>query len=261
MLTRCWAGTGPRLSDRAKGRSLPADVGTVQMTGAKMHWMLRTERLLIVIAAILLTLFLAARLHRTVLSRAAIKAFEGSRKATFKRVAADGTLSAAPPDFSLWSPKRVEDYKESLTTDLAPAVGILRVPRVDIEAPVLEGTDDLTLNRGVGRIDGTARVGEGGNIGIAGHRDGFFRGLKDVSTGDKIELITKEGTQTYIIDRILIVERADVSVLAPRDRSSITLVTCYPFYFIGSAPERYIVEALLADGDGRQSAALQSATQ
>jgi sortase A len=223
--------------------------------------MLRTERLLIVIAAILLTLFLAARLHRTVLSRAAIKAFEGTHEGAFKRVAADGTLNAAPPNFSLWSPKRVEDYKESLTTDLVPAVGILRIPKVDIEAPVLEGTDDLTLNRGVGRIDGTARVGESGNIGIAGHRDGFFRGLKDVSAGDKIELITKDGTQTYIIDRIVIVERADVSVLAPRDRSSITLVTCYPFYFVGSAPERYIVQASVAENDRRQSAALQPATQ
>lgn len=231
------------------------------MTGAKMRWMLRTERLLIIIAAILLTVFLAARLHRTVLSRAAIRAFKSSQNATFRRVAADGTLRAVPPDFSLWSPKRVEDYKESLTTDLAPTVGILRIPKVDIEAPVLEGTDDLTLNRGVGRIDGTARVGESGNIGIAGHRDGFFRGLKDVSTGDKIELITKEGTHTYIIDRVVIVERADVSVLAPRDRSSITLVTCYPFYFVGSAPERYIVQAFLADGDGRQSAALQPAVR
>jgi sortase A len=205
--------------------------------------------------------FLAARLHRTVLSRAAIKAFTHSQNEPFKRVAANGTLSAAPPDFSLWSPKRVEDYKESLTTDLAPAVGVLRIPKVDIEAPVLEGTDDLTLNRGVGRIDGTARVGESGNIGIAGHRDGFFRGLKDVSAGDKIELITKDGTQTYIIDRIVIVERADVSVLAPRDRSSITLVTCYPFYFVGSAPERYIVQASVAENDRRQSAALQPATQ
>jgi sortase A len=223
--------------------------------------MLRTERLLIVIAAILLTVFLAARLHRTVLSRAAIKAFTHSQNEPLKRVAANGTLSAAPPDFSLWSPKRVEDYKESLTTDLAPAVGVLRIPKVDIEAPVLEGTDDLTLNRGIGRIDGTARVGESGNIGIAGHRDGFFRGLKDVSTGDKIELITKEGTQTYIVDRIVIVERADVSVLAPRDRSSVTLVTCYPFYFVGSAPERYIVQAYLADGDRRQSAALQPANR
>jgi len=232
--------------------------GCSQMTNANQRWMLKTERLLLVLAAILLTVFLGALLHRTVLSRAAIRAFEHGQRAAAKRVSLGGGLSAAAPDFSLWSPKRIEEYKESLTTDLAPAIGILRIPKVDIEAPVLEGTDDLTLNRGVGRIDGTARPGESGNIGIAGHRDGFFRGLKDVSTGDKIELATKEGTQTYIIDRIVIVERADVSVLAPRDRSTVTLVTCYPFYFVGSAPQRYIVQASLADSDRRQSAALQN---
>jgi len=228
------------------------------MTNPNKRWMLKTERLLIVVAAILLTVFLGALLHRTVLSRAAIKMFERGQKAEVKRVSVGGGLSAASPDFSLWSPKRIEEYKESLTTDFAPAIGILRIPKVDIEAPVLEGTDDLTLNRGVGRIDGTARPGESGNIGIAGHRDGFFRGLKDVSAGDKIELVTKEGTQTYIIDRIVIVERSDISVLAPRDRSTVTLVTCYPFYFVGSAPQRYIVQASLADSDRRQSAALQN---
>src|SRR5262249_40980645 len=157
---------------------------------SKMGWMLRTERLLIILAGILLAVFLGALLHRTVLSRAAVRLFERGQKAAVKRVSVGGGLSAAQPDFSLWSPKRVEEYKESLTTDFAPAIGILRIPKVDIEAPLLEGTDDLTLNRGVGRIDGTARPGESGNIGIAGHRDGFFRGLKDVATGDKIELVT-----------------------------------------------------------------------
>ena len=97
-------------------------------------------------------------------------------------------------------------------------------------------------------------------MGIAGHRDGFFRGLKDVSNGDKIELITKKGTESYIIDQIIIVKRADVSVLAPRERSSLTLVTCYPFYFIGSAPERYIVQASLADTDRERSAPFQQET-
>lgn len=81
---------------------------------------------------------------------------------------------------------------------------------------------------------------------IAGHRDGFFRGLKDVAVGDKIELVTLLGTETFIIDRITIVEPTDVWVLRPRSRSSLTLITCYPFYFIGSAPQRYIVQASIA---------------
>ena len=109
----------------------------------------------------------------------------------------------------------------------------------------MEGTDDLSLNRAVGHIAGTPRPGENGNVGIAGHRDGFFRGLKDVSTGDTIEIVTPDGVDKYVIDEITVVNPTDVSVLAPRAQPSVTLVTCYPFYFIGSAPQRYIVRASL----------------
>jgi sortase A len=84
-------------------------------------------------------------------------------------------------------------------------------------------------------------------VAIAGHRDGFFRGLKDVAVGDKIELVTLQTTDTYVIDNITIVDPSDVSVLRPRSRSSLTLITCYPFYFIGSAPQRYIVQASIVN--------------
>ena len=225
-----------------------------------MRWLLKTERLLIVVAVVLLALYVVARIHRTVLSRAAIRTFESQQKPEIKENTKIGDFTAAAPDFRLWSPVRIKEYNESLTTYIAPALGILRIPKVEIEVPVLEGTDDLTLNRGVGLIAGTARPGEDGNVGIAGHRDGFFRGLKDVSTGDKIELVTKKGTETYAIDRIVIVERADVSVLAPRERPSLTLVTCYPFYFVGSAPQRYIVQASLIDTNEGQSTASRKET-
>ena len=102
------------------------------------------------------------------------------------------------------------------------------------------------LNRGVGRIIGTARPGGPGNIGIAGHRDGFFRGLKDISVGDDVELTTTKERATYIVDQIEIVSPTDVRVLQPRGVSSLTLVTCYPFYFVGDAPNRFIVHASLA---------------
>jgi len=108
------------------------------------------------------------------------------------------------------------------------------------------GTDELTLNHGVGRIAGTAHPRDSGNIGIAGHRDGFFRGLKDVAVGDIIDLKTLTGTNTYAVDRIQIVSPRQVEVLGPTSVPSITLVTCYPFYFIGSAPQRYIVTASLS---------------
>ncbi len=115
--------------------------------------------------------------------------------------------------------------------------------------PVLEGTDDLTLDRGVGHIPGTAALGEAGNVGIAGHRDGFFRGLKDVHVGDTIDVYTQRGRSRYVVDEIQIVSPDNVSVLAPRAEPSLTLVTCYPFYFVGSAPSRYIVHATMADVD------------
>jgi sortase A len=114
-----------------------------------------------------------------------------------------------------------------------------------LEVPVLHGTDDITLNRGVGQIAGTAAPGEMGNIGIAGHRDGFFRNLKEVNKGDVIELETTTASAVYVVDRILVTGPDDVSVLKPRDTRSLTLVTCYPFHFIGPAPRRFVVEATL----------------
>jgi sortase A len=112
---------------------------------------------------------------------------------------------------------------------------------------VLGGTDDWTLNRAVGHIEGTAGPGAAGNSGIAGHRDGFFRGLKDVAVGDAIELETLGAVHHYRVTRTWIVEPDDVSVLDPTASPAVTLVTCYPFYFVGSAPQRFIVRAVRVD--------------
>jgi sortase A len=120
---------------------------------------------------------------------------------------------------------------------------VLRIPRIGLQVPVLPGSDDLTLNRAVGIIPGTAMPGEAGNVAIAGHRDGFFRGLKDLETGDAIELETLAGKQEYRVASIRIVDDTELSVLAPTTEPVLTLVTCYPFYFIGNAPQRYIIRA------------------
>ncbi len=112
--------------------------------------------------------------------------------------------------------------------------------------PIVEGTDDDSLNRAVGHIAGTSKPGMEGNSGIAGHRDGFFRGLKDIAQGDVIQLETLGATQSYRVERTWIVDPEDVSVLDSTPTRSLTLVTCYPFYFIGSAPRRFIVRAALA---------------
>ncbi|MDZ4728625.1 MAG: class D sortase [Xanthomonadales bacterium] len=153
------------------------------------------------------------------------------------------TLQSQAPVFELWSEKRIAEYQQSLLQETDPPLGILRIKRLNIEVPVYNGTDDFILNRGVGRIKGTARIDGDGNLGIAGHRDGFFRGLKDIQAGDVLELETIHGATQYRVGSTVIVEPTDVSVLAPTLERTLTLVTCYPFYFVGHAPKRFIVQA------------------
>jgi sortase A len=167
----------------------------------------------------------------------------GAARQEIKRFA---TLRAASesPDLSLWSPQRIRAWQEALTLDAPPPLALLRIRRIGLEVAVLEGTDEWTLNRAVGLIEETAKPGADGNSGIAGHRDGFFRGLKDVHPGDLVELDTLEGAHIYRVERIWIVDPDDVSVLDPTPSAAVTLVTCYPFYFVGPAPQRYIVRAV-----------------
>lgn len=145
-------------------------------------------------------------------------------------------------DRSEWSAARVAAYEESLSRPIE-ALGRLEIPAADVSVMVLEGTDDTTLDRAVGRIAGTARIGENGNLGIAGHRDGFFRGLRHVDAGDEITLTTLDGVARYRIEKTLVVAPSQVDVLAKTDEPTLTLVTCYPFYYVGDAPERFIVQA------------------
>jgi sortase A len=208
----------------------------------------RTERLLLFAGLILLAIFIGGQIHRSVLSREELDRFrelqaKGSAKAEADSVAG----KPLNVDFSLWSEGRIAAYKQSLLQQFAPPLAVLRIPKLQLEVAVLNGTDELSLNRGVGHISGTAYPGEEGNIGVAGHRDGFFRGLKDIKPGDIIELQSLNRSDEYRVERIVIVGPKDVSVLQPKPAPSLTLVTCYPFYFIGSAPQRYIVEAWLAD--------------
>jgi sortase A len=158
-------------------------------------------------------------------------------------------VMAAPvsmPDQSLWSPNRVSAWRRALSEPSPAPLAVLRIPKIRLEAPVLPGTDARTLDRAVGHIENTAHPGANGNSGLAGHRDGFFRGLKDIAAGDVIELDTLEGTDIYRVERTWVVDPDDVSVLDSTPTRALTLVTCYPFYYIGSAPRRFIVRAVLA---------------
>jgi sortase A len=148
----------------------------------------------------------------------------------------------------LWDSSRILAYRRTLGLSFAPPEAILRIPKVGLEVPVLEGTSDLILNRGVGHIPGTALPGEQGNLAITGHRDGFFRALKDVGPGDIIDVQRGQSsnqTDRYVVRTVKIVFPSDTSVLNTTSGSTLTLVTCYPFYFVGAAPQRYIVQAAL----------------
>jgi len=205
------------------------------------------ERLLLAVGLLLLAFWVLARVHGIVASRAAIEGFRGDAVASPGTIvpARAGSVPDSKVDFTLWNPKRVVAYKASLSAKTDLPLAVLRIPKINLEVPVFNDTDDLTLNRGVGRILGTAQIGQPGNLGIAGHRDGFFRGLKDVDRDDVVELIRPGNTDRYVITRIQTVDPNDVSVLAPTPVSTLTLVTCFPFYFVGNAPKRYIVTASL----------------
>jgi len=207
-----------------------------------VNWLRRFERLAWAVGILLVAFWVAARIHSRVGSRRDLERFAETRRAASPT--ARVLPGEAPPDYSLWSKERVKAYEESLKQKTSDPLAVLRIPKIALEVAVLEGTDDLTLNRAVGHIEDTAKPGEKGNVGIAGHRDGFFRGLKDVVKGDTMELETTSGKETYRVDDIRIVKPEDVGVLDPTPEPVITLVACYPFYFVGHAPERYIVRAV-----------------
>jgi sortase A len=144
-----------------------------------------------------------------------------------------------------WDSARIRAYQRSLNVVFPPAEAILSVPRVGLQVPVLEGVDDLTMNRGVGHVPGTALPGQPGNVAIAGHRDGFFRVLKDVVPGDTIDVQRTSATDHYIVRGISVVSPSDTSALRNTADNMLTLVTCYPFRYVGSAPQRYVVRAQL----------------
>ena len=122
-------------------------------------------------------------------------------------------------------------------------VGRIEIPRLHLSVMVLEGAAPKTLQVAAGHIHGTALPGSQGNVGIAAHRDTFFRPLRDLRRNDEILVATAYGTFRYIVDAIEIVDPSDVQVLHQTSDPQLTLVTCYPFAYIGSAPKRFIVHA------------------
>lgn len=147
------------------------------------------------------------------------------------------------PDQRLWSPSAVQKWDEAKALASGSPLAVLNIPKIDLRAAVMTGTDEVTLNRGVGWIQGTSSPGTPGNVGIAGHRDSFFRGLQHVRVGDQLTLETLQGDMRYEVVELMVISPEQNSILGQSDQDLLTLVTCYPFYYVGHAPERWIVRA------------------
>ncbi len=208
------------------------------------------EIALMTLGLALLAAFCGAQIDSYLSSRAALTTFSRQRSAAVFDGAKETAqrLGGAFPEVNQAAGAKGSLEHRRENRSLQP-LAVLRIPKIQLEVPVLDGTDAHTLNRGAGWIEGTARPGESGNVGIGGHRDSFFRGLKDLKVNDSISLETPHGTARYVVDQIRIVKPEDVSVLDPTPEPVLTLVTCYPFRFIGSAPKRYVVTARLVKGN------------
>ena len=131
----------------------------------------------------------------------------------------------------------------------ADLVGRIEIPRLNLRAIIAEGTDNRTLRRAVGHLAGTPLPGEDGNVVLAGHRDTFFRALKDIRADDIVRIVTPSGRFEYVVEATAVVEPSRTDVLDATAEPSVTLVTCYPFYLVGDAPDRFVVRARLLGTD------------
>jgi sortase A len=198
-----------------------------------MNWRRTTGAVLAAAGVVLLAVAVVPTIYGRVMARVAVAEFR-----------------AESPAKSLWDGARIRAYERSLSQTMPAPEAVLRMPRLGVEAPVFEGTSDLAMNRGLGHIAGTALPGQAGNVAVAGHRDGFFRPLKDVRVGDVIEVERPEragqekATDRYIVRRTAVISPEESSVLRSQGGvAELTLVTCYPFYFVGAAPQRFVVQA------------------
>jgi sortase A len=208
----------------------------------------RLEIVLFALSGLLLLFWAAGLAHRaigTMERRALLARLEAApAPASIDPSLGEAVPTPRDPVTGDWALERVAGYVESLSgASTAAPLAVLEIPRIELSVLVLDGIDEWALNRGVGRIPGTAESTAEGNVGIAGHRDGFFRALRGVAPGDVVEWRGGEGLRRYQVEWTRIVAPEDVAVLEPTDHAALTLVTCHPFFFVGPAPERFVVRA------------------
>jgi sortase A len=173
-------------------------------------------------------------------STRALSAFAEARA---EAAGASKELKAGNPDKSLWAPGRVKAYNASMAADKSLPEAVLKVPEIGLEVPLYPGASESNMTRGAGRVEGSPFYGEKGNISVSSHRDGFFRKLKDLRNGQEVVVETLNGTYRYRVVDTQITDPKDTSVLRQYSPKELTLITCYPFYYYGSAPERFIARA------------------
>jgi sortase A len=191
--------------------------------------------LFLALAMACLGLYSYAYLERAVYQTYASREFDRSRE--FNRTLDRGVAAVAVSNRKIAATGRV-----GLPSPTA-LIGRLSVPRLHLSAMVREGIDGNTLQLAIGHIPATALPGQAGNVGVAGHRDTFFRGLKDLKTQDEIQFSTWNGDFKYIVESLIVVEPDNAASLAPSAENVLTMVTCYPFFYVGAAPKRFVVRA------------------
>lgn len=208
-----------------------------------MNWI---ERGLLLVALLALGsyafVFFDTRLHEYRQNRRLEAALNAQTAPTTAAAAARQLPARETDDLEAFQEPEAQKEPEP-PRDEGELIGRIEIPRIGVSAMVLEGVGKKTLRRGAGHIPGTPLPWGAGNVGLAAHRDSFFRGLKDIRKNDTIVLKTLEGTFEYRVDSTEVVRPEDTHVLDDTGGSTLTLVTCYPFYYVGSAPKRFIVRA------------------
>jgi sortase A len=180
-----------------------------------------------------IALYVAARTDAAISGRADLA--QATTNATHRATTTANVTPVAPVAHAI----------SSVTSTATNLQGLLEIPSLGLRAPLYSDTSELNLNRGAGLIPGMASPGEGGNLGVAAHRDGTFRPLENIQVGAAIEVRTAAFHYIYHVTSIAVVDRTDAGLLRHTDEPAITLVTCYPFRFVGPAPRRFVVRGLL----------------
>lgn len=221
-----------------KLRTKPTRIPTVAL------WFLRGSRYVFFVAGVLALgycsyVLLDARLYQAYQTRRFQQELKDSHTLKIKANGEPAPWLLPPVEAAM--PARSE--KHSIIAFQGSALGRIEIPAIGLSTMIMEGVDGRTLRRGAGHIPGTPLPGQAGNIGIAGHRDTFFRALQNIRKEDEITLETLSGIYRYRVDAIEVVNPEETRVLANSGEEILTLVTCYPFSFVGPAPKRFVVRA------------------